>query len=147
MSLIAVKRNTPVYATFTSAINTGAAASSKPFLFSNGVISNNGITVVNNYSIRVPDSGNYEFSITLGAFNASAFTAKFQYGINGTFTDIVTSASGTTNADRFQLVIPLTGNDLVEFRAVAVSGLITDTFCGKLNTTTSLKDTTTVKRI
>jgi len=146
MSLITVKRNVPVYATFTSAINSGSA-SSKSFLFSNAVISNNGITVVNNYSIRVPDSGNYEFSITLGAFNASAFVAKFQYGINGAFTDIITTQSATSSADRFNIIIALNGNDLIEFRALAVSGLITDTFCGFLNSTTSTKDTTTVKRI
>jgi hypothetical protein len=147
MSLITVKRNVPIYATFTSAFNTGAAATTKSILFSNGVISNNGITVVNNYSIRVPDSGNYEFSITLGASNASAFIAKFQYGINGTFTDIVTTISSITSADRFNIVIPLNGNDLVEFRALAISGLVANAFCSFVNEPTRPSDTTTVKRI
>lgn len=147
MSLITTKRNIPIYATFTSAINTGTAASSKSIFFSNTVISNNGITVVNNYSIRVPDSGNYEFSITLGAANTSAFIAKFQYGVNGAWYDISTSVSSITSSDRFNIIIPLIGNDLVEFRALATSGLISDTFCGFSNTATSIKDTTTVKRI
>lgn len=147
MSLITVKRNNPVYATLTSIVNSGAATSSKSLFFSNGVISNNGITIVNNYSIRVPDSGNYEFSITIGAFNASAFVAKFQYAVNGVFYDIITTQSSTTSVDRFNLVIPLNGNDLVEFRVLTTSGLISETFCGFKTSGTPLRDATTIKRI
>jgi hypothetical protein len=147
MSLITVKRNNPVYATLTSIVNSGAATSSKSVFFSNGVISNNGINVVNNYSIKVPDSGNYEFSITIGAFNASAFVAKFQYGINGVFYDIITTQSSTTSVDRFNLVISLNGNDLVEFRVLTTSGLISETFCGFRISSPSMKDATTIKRI
>jgi hypothetical protein len=147
MSLIKVKRSVPVYCTLRSSTNTGTAASSKSFNFSNVAITNNGFSIVSSSSIRVPDSGEYEFNITLGAYNPTAFVAKFQYGINGTWFDIVTTQSSTISADRFNIIISLQGNDLVEFRAVATSGLITSTFCGFRYESTSLKDTTTIKRI
>jgi hypothetical protein len=147
MSLIKVKRSVPVYCTLRSSTNTGAAASSKPFNFSSVAITNNGFSIVSSSSIRVPDSGEYEFNISLGAYNPTAFVAKFQYGINGTWFDIVTTQSSTISADRFNIIISLQGNDLVEFRALAISGLITATFCGFRFESTALKDTTTIKRV
>lgn len=147
MALLTVKRNLPVYATLRSSDNTGTAAASKVFNFANAIITNNGISVISPSSIRVPDAGAYEFNITLGASHSVSFTCKFQYGINGVWTDIVSTSAGTTHQDRFSLIIDLDGYDLVEFRAVALTGAITSTYCGNFAGTTSLKDTTSIKRV
>lgn len=147
MALLTVKRNLPVYATLRSSDNTGVAAASKVFNFASAVVTNNGISVVSSSSIRVPDAGAYEFNITLGASHSVSFTCKFQYGINGVWTEIVTTSAGTNHQDRFSLIINLNGYDLVEFRAVALTGSITSTFCGNFPGTTSLKDSTSIKRV